>query len=164
MSPGQTVPATREDVDRLTQRLQEQGSAFSAVQVDVRHIAGSVDRAFVQMREDKAALTHAMESLLESLRTDREEARANREAVVEFRSAMRTLKYAWSGVFFLLLVMAGMYSSGNEKDKTRTDADVGQLRADVDRRKLAVDLRLDTLSQQVQEVRLEQQRQEAKRQ
>jgi len=58
----------------------------------------------------------------------------------------------------MLALVATMYSQGNEKDKARLESSVSSLQADFDRRKLSVDLKVDALSQQVQEVRLDRQR------
>lgn len=161
MTPATSTLASREDFDRLTSKVQDQGSALQSMQVDIRHIAGSVDRAFLQMREDKGAMTSAMHEFVESVRQDRLEAKATRDAILEFRSALRTVKWIAGAIVALLVTIASMYTAGNEKDKARTDQDVAALRADMDRRKLSVDLKIDTMSQQVQEVRLEQQRREA---
>ena len=178
-----TIMATDTDaIAHLASKVQDHSSVLQAMQVDIQHIvraieklavvgekqaelasemrrhSDSIERAFRQMDSHKSDLTTSIDGLAEALREDRRQAQGTAESVVEFKSALRTVKWLGGLLVSMLALVATMYSQGNEKDKARLESSVSSLQADFDRRKLSVDLKVDALSQQVQEVRLDRQR------
>lgn len=169
-------------LDHLTAKVSDHSTALQAMQVDIHHMVKaidklvgvsekqavlgaelsrhgeSLDRAFRQMDGHKSEFVAAIDRLTDSLKQDREAAGLTAKQVAGFQQSIRTARWLGAGYGVLLAVIFGMYTTGIKADQARIEGDVSLLRAAFDTRKQATDIKIDALSQQVQEVRLDRQR------
>ena len=180
---GLTVtPAREEAIDKLASRVSDHSTVLQSIQVEIRHqsktldhlanvadkqaeLAGelrrnseSIERAFQRTDSVESKLVQAIEKLAATFERDRGAAKEIADTVIGYRTAVKTLVWVSGGVWTLIAVIGIMFSRGVDKDQARTDNEVGVLRSALETRKQAVDIKFDALSQQVQEVRLDRQR------
>jgi hypothetical protein len=122
-----------------------------------RH-SDSIQRAFTQMDGHKSELVKSIDKLTETIGFDRGEAQKLAAEVIGFKGAIRGLKWACGGMAALIIAVCSLFATNVNSSLGRTDQSVAQLRDDMKSSTLAHDLKIDGLSQAVQEVRLNRQR------
>lgn len=179
------MEAGEHDVDKmdtLTNKVQDHSTVLQALQVDMRHAvklldklvivadkqtdlahelsrhSDSIERAFKHTDGVESKLVKAIDALTDVFKKDRDKADATAETVTGYRSSLKTLMYVGGAVTGLLFLVGGMFSAQQVREIDRTNQSVSDIAASAERRKLAVDIKLDNLVQQVQEVRLDRQR------
>lgn len=141
-------------VDKLVLVAEKQGELAHELQ---RH-SDSFTRVFDDMGRLDSKQAGAINSLTAELRTHREQASVVADTVTGYKASLRTLMYVGGALTGLLVLIGSMFAAQQVREQNRTNADVGALEASMERRKLADDIKLDVLTQQVQEVRLDRQR------
>lgn len=156
-------------ITKAVDALVEIGKKQSELKSDLNRHSDSIDRAFRDMGIHKDEFTHAIKDLAEILKEERKSrettAKEDRDAretaageLSQFKGAIRALKYVAATVIALLIFVGGVIRAQINSDHDRTDAALSAHLSDFERRRLAVDIKIDALSQQVQEVRLSRER------
>jgi Skp family chaperone for outer membrane proteins len=177
-----TAAAKPDPLQHLANKVNDHSTVLQAIQVDMQHMvkaidklvgvsekqavlgselqrhSESIDRAFRQMDGHKSELTQAIRELAEAFKADRKDTADTANEVAGFKGSIRALRWALGIVAGVAIFAGGVVMKGIQADQARTDATATDLRADFERRKLAVDIKIDALSQSVQEVRLDRQR------
>ncbi len=169
-------------LNHLANKLNDHSTVLQAMQVDMRHLtkavdalvgvsqkqaelgseltrhSESIDRAFRQMDNHKNELTLAIRELSETFKQDRGAATVTTGEIAQFKGAIRALKWAGGVIVGLAIFVGGVVRTQMANEQSRLEADLTDHKADYERRKLAVDIKIHALSQAVQEVRLDRQR------
>jgi septation ring formation regulator EzrA len=186
MSPAQQGDLAAQ-VQHLAAKQGDQGSVLQSIQAEISHMSKGMDRlvavgerqvemagemnrhsdslkrAFRTMDDNKTNLTDAIDRLADSLKIDRDEAKKTRETVVAFESGVKTLKWVWGGVAALLIAIGTMYASNVSRELDRAERERGAIATRHNTDLSAIGIRLDAISQQVQELRLDRQREQAEK-
>lgn len=177
-----TAAAKPDPLQHLANKVNDHSTVLQAIQVDMQHMvkaidklvgvsekqavlgselqrhSESIDRAFRQMDGHKSELSQAIRELAEAFKADRGAATLTANEVTGFKGSVKALRWALGVVAVVAVFAGGVVLKGIQADQARTDAAAHDFRAEFERRKLAVDIKIDALSQAVQEVRLDRQR------
>ncbi len=166
----------------LATQVHDHSTVLQALQIDMRHAvklldklvvvadkqtelghelsrhSDSFERVFKEMGGVESKLGKAIDGLTAALREDREKSEKVAETVTGYRGGLKTLMLIGGTVTGLLLVIGGMFATSVSRDQARAQAGVAELRSDFERRRLAIDLKIETLTQQVIEVKMDRRR------
>lgn len=167
-----------QDMTTMTNKMQDHSSAIQGLQVDMRHVVKVIDklaivadnqvelthelkrqndcieRNYSHMGEVESKLATAIGELTTVIRADRVNADDVAKTVTGYKGGLKTLMIVGGTVVSLLSIIGWMFSQSVNREQARTTLDFTKLEQTFESRKLAVDLKMDSLMQQVQEVRI----------
>ncbi len=162
-------------IDHLNTKVHEQSSELKALRIDMHHAVKLLDK-LVGVSDKQTELSHelsrhsdaiegvksqlgkAIDGLTDALKDDREKFGIVAETVTGYKGGLKTLMGLGGVVTFLLLAIGGMFARSIDKELIRTNQTIVDMSAEHERRKMAVDLKLETLMQQVIEVKMDRRR------
>ncbi len=174
MSPTRVMPPS-EAMTHLAGKVTDLSTSMQAQQIDQQYIrkaldklvlvgerqveltaqigshSEAIDRVSRTVGDVKSELMHAVREVVESLKKDRDVASALQQTVAGFRGALRLLT-AMGALIVGLVVYAFISTTGGLKEAQTALANKEE------RDRMAIEVKVDALSQQTQEVRLDRQR------
>jgi hypothetical protein len=162
-----TKNAEADKYAHLTNQVRDLSSVSQALQIDVQHAVKVLDK-LVLVADKQTELAHelsrhsdsfervfaSVDNLATVLKEDRDKAAQVAETVTGYKTGLRTAVWALSTIGVLVVIIWSMFTAQMMREQQRSNDRIAETNDNLERRKVAVDLKIDTVKEQVQDLKL----------